>query len=56
MKKCRYSIDGNCTNENVACEKCNSTEIEMKSCAPLQKYIIVYDDNWMIDSTEAKEI
>lgn len=56
VKKCRYSIDGNCTNENVACEKCNSTEIEMESCASLQKCIIVYGDNWMIDETETKEI
>ena len=51
-KKCRYSIDGKCTNENVACEECDSTEYEMKSCAPLQKCIILYDDNWIIDVPE----
>ena len=54
MKQCRYSIDGNCTNENVACENCNSTEIEMELCAPLQRCISVYDDNWIIDAPEAK--
>lgn len=52
MKKCRYSINGKCTNENVACEKCNSTDHEMKACAPLQKCIIIYDDNWIIDVPE----
>ena len=52
MKKCRYSIDGKCTNENVACEKCNSTEYEMKACASLQKCIIIYDDNWLVDVPE----
>lgn len=56
MKQCRYSIDGNCTNENVACEHCNSTEIEMELCAPLQMCISVYDDNWIIDAPEAKEM
>ena len=49
MKKCRYSIDGKCTNENVACEKCNSTDHEMKACLPFQRCIILLDDNWAID-------
>lgn len=49
MKKCRYSIDGKCTNENVACEECNSTDHEMKACLPFQRCIILLNDNWAID-------
>lgn len=45
MGKCRYSIDGNYTNDNVACEKCKSTEMEMRSCLPLQRCVILHDDN-----------
>lgn len=30
MRICRYSIDGKCTNETVACEQCNSTEDEIE--------------------------
>lgn len=56
MKKCRYSIDGKCTNENVACEECNSTDHEMKACLPFQRCIILLDDNWAIDVPETKEI
>lgn len=49
IKKCKYSIDGKCTNENVACEKCNSTEYEMRACTPFQRCIILHDENWAID-------
>lgn len=56
MKKCRYSIDGKCTNENVACEKCDSTDYEMKICLSFQRCIILLDDNWAIDVPESKEI
>lgn len=56
VKKCRYSIDGKCTNENVACEKCDSTDYEMKICLPFQRCIILLDDNWAIDVPESKEI
>ena len=49
IKKCKYSIDGKCTNENVACEKCNSTEYEMRACTPFQRCVILHDENWEID-------
>jgi len=49
IKKCRYSIDGKCTNDGVACEKCNSTEHEMRACTPFQRCVILHDDNWTID-------
>ncbi len=49
MKKCRYSIDSDCTNKGVACEKCSSTELEMESCLPFKRCVILHDDNWAID-------
>lgn len=52
MKKCRYSVNGICTNDGVACEKCNSTEIEMKSCTPFQRCIILHNDNWAVEVKE----
>lgn len=52
MKKCRYSIGGNCTNENVACEKCNSTDYEMRACTPFQRCIALHDDDWSIEVGE----
>lgn len=54
MKRCRYLINGRCTNDSVACEKCSSTEIEMKSCAPFQRSIILNDDNLGIEVEENK--
>ena len=54
MKKCKYSIDGNCTNKNVACEKCNSTEMEMESCAPLQKSLLVYNEKWTVETEDGQ--
>lgn len=55
VKKCRYSIDGKCTNEDVACDICNSIEYEMLACAPLQRCIILYDDNWLIEVEESEK-
>lgn len=55
MKKCRYSIAGKCTNENVACENCDSTDSEMKACTPFQRCVIFHDDNWAIDVSEEKK-
>jgi len=49
MKKCRYSLSGDCANKGVACEKCDSTELEMESCLPFQRCIILHDDNWAIE-------
>lgn len=49
MKKCRYSVDGNCTNDDVACEKCSSTELELKNCIPFQQCIILQNDNWGVE-------
>lgn len=46
--KCRYSIDGKCTNENVSCDVCNSTDIEMRNCMPLQRCVLLYGDDWVI--------
>ncbi len=54
MKRCRYSINGNCTNDNVACDKCNSTEMKMKSCTPFQRSIILNDDNWSVEVAQNK--
>lgn len=53
MKKCKYSINGDCTNDRVACEKCNSTEQEMETCNPLHKSTIVYNEKWLVE-TEMK--
>lgn len=49
MGKCRYSMNGKCTNADVACEKCDSAEMEMKNCLPLQRCVILHDDNWIIE-------
>lgn len=54
VEKCRYSIDGKCTNENVACEKCNSTEYEMRVCTPFQRCVILHNDNWAIKTEESQ--
>ncbi len=51
MKKCRYSIGGDCTNKDVACEKCDSTELEMESCLPFQRCIILHDDYWATEES-----
>ena len=45
-------IEGKCTNSNVACEMCNSTDWEMRSCTPLQRCVLLYDDNWILDVEE----
>ncbi len=55
IEKCRYSINGKCTNENVACDICNSTDVEMISCAPLQRCVLLYDDNWLVKTEEIIE-
>ena len=55
MQKCRYSINGKCTNENVACEKCNSEDFEMRACTPFQRCIALHNDNWAIEVEEQKE-
>lgn len=55
MMKCRYSIDGNCTNDKVACEKCNSTDYEMRACTPFQRCIALHNDNWTIEIEDKKE-
>lgn len=52
MKECRYSVDGNCTNGTVACEKCSSTEMEMENCLPFQRCIILHNDNWEAELKE----
>lgn len=49
MKKCRYSVGGICTNNDVACEKCNSTEYEMRTCTPFQRCIVLYNDDWSVE-------
>lgn len=49
MEKCRYSTNGECINNEVSCEKCGSTELEMENCLPLQRCIILHDDNWIIE-------
>lgn len=55
MKKCRYSINGKCTNDNVTCDICYSSNNEMISCAPLQRSIVIYDDNWLVEMKEDQE-
>lgn len=49
MKKCKFSIHGECTNEHVACDKCASTEIEMGSCSPYQHSTTLYGESWGIE-------
>lgn len=56
VEKCRYSIDGKCANENVACDVCHSTDVEMRSCIPLQRCVLLYNDNWMIKTEEAIDV
>lgn len=55
MKRCRYSIDGKCTNDAVACKKCNSIEFEMKSCIPFQRSRILLDEDGGIEVKECYE-
>lgn len=52
MKICRYSVDGNCTNEDVACDRCSSTELELKNCLPFQRCIILQNDSWGVELEE----
>ncbi len=52
MKKCRYSIGVNCTNKDVACEKCDSTELEMENCLPFQRCISLHNDDWAVKEND----
>lgn len=52
MRICKYSVDGKCTNNAVACEKCYGTADETKCCAPFQRSIILFDEKWSIEMKE----
>ena len=43
---CKYSIDGKCTNDNVAADSCSATEIQIESCLPYQRSVISTGENW----------
>lgn len=43
---CKFSIDGICTNDRVACEKCNGGDMETGCCNPFQMATILTGQSW----------
>ena len=55
MKKCRYSFNGKCTNDEVACDICSSSVLEMEACAPFQHSKILRNEDWTEEPYVAAE-
>lgn len=50
LKRCKYSIDGWCTNDEVACENCEGLAEERERCVPCMKSLILFHEDWIIET------